>query len=56
VSYAILWGRNCQEAIKVFYFFLIAGLYCKVSCNLKVLEISTTELEKISKNFNKIKK
>jgi hypothetical protein len=37
-------------------FFLIAGLDCKVSCNLKVLEISTTELEKISKNFDKIKK
>jgi hypothetical protein len=34
-------------------FFLIAGLDCKVSCNLKVLKFSTTGLEKNSKTSTK---
>jgi hypothetical protein len=38
------------SATKAFYFFLNAGLDCKVSCNLKVLKFSTTTgLKKNSK-------
>jgi hypothetical protein len=52
VSYGIYccWEEIVSKATKVSYFFLnAAGLDCKVSCILKVLEFSTTGLKKNSK-------
>jgi hypothetical protein len=56
VSYGIYcWEEIVSKATKVFYFFLnAAGLDCKVSCNLKVLEFSTTGLKKNSKTSTKL--